>query len=294
MRTDAAERGASLSLASPGQLWSRTAHPAQSCDLSHCRSGVDERGARGRGCIGAVEAESTDGRSGTGEQGSGASHPPLAGLRVSYESDRLDEDEVAATPLEQFRGWLADAVAAGLPEPNAMALATVDATGQPSNRHVLLKDVDPRGFVFFTNLASRKARELAANPRASIVFPWFQLHRQVIVLGRAEALPREETAAYFRTRPRASQLGAWASRQSEELSGRSVLEDRYAELDARWPDEVPVPDFWGGLVVRPVSVEFWVGRRSRLHDRLRYTATGPDATPPLDAPGSWTLTRLYP
>lgn len=241
-----------------------------------------------------MEAESPDRRSGADEPGSGATHAPLAALRVSYESDRLDENEVAATPLEQFRGWLADAVAAGLPEPNAMALATADVSGQPSNRHVLLKDVDPRGFVFFTNLASRKARDLAGNPRASIVFPWFQMHRQVIVVGLVEALPRQETDAYFRSRPRASQLGAWASRQSEELAARSVLEDRYAELDARWPDEVPVPDFWGGLVLRPTSVEFWVGRRSRLHDRLRYTAAGPDATPPLDAPGSWALTRLYP
>jgi pyridoxamine 5'-phosphate oxidase len=220
-----------------------------------------------------------------------ASSPDLAGLRVSYDTGHLLEGELAGTPLAQFRSWLADVAAAQIPEPNAMVLSTIGADAQPSGRTVLLKDVDARGFVFFTNYGSRKGRELSANPKASLVFPWFAIHRQVVVVGQVEQVGAEETANYFRSRPRASQLGAWSSHQSEVLPDRLGLEQRFAELAARWPDEVPVPDFWGGFLLRPISVEFWVGRRSRLHDRLRFVAVEPG---PLDQADHWSVERLSP
>lgn len=217
----------------------------------------------------------------------------IADLRVSYDLGRLDEADLDPAPLASFRRWFADAVGAGLDEPNAMVLSTADATGVPSSRTVLLKDADARGFVLYTNLASRKGRELAGNPRASLCFPWYPLHRQVVVVGRAELVPRDEVAAYFRSRPRASQLGAWTSRQSEAIASRSVLEERYAELEARFAgSDVPVPEFWGGWVVRPATIEFWHGRTSRLHDRLRYRALHDDAA--LDDAASWRLERLSP
>ncbi len=217
--------------------------------------------------------------------------PSLPGLRVSYDKGSLAQDELAATPLEQFRAWLSEAVAAELPEPNAMVLATAGVDGQPSARTVLLKEADSRGFVFFTNHGSRKGLELAANPRASLVFPWFALHRQVVVVGQVEHVSAAETAAYFGVRPRASQLGAWTSRQSQVITDRVGLETRYDDLAARWPDAVPVPDFWGGYLIRPVSIEFWVGRRDRLHDRLRYSAATPG---PLDDPQHYSVERLSP
>lgn len=218
----------------------------------------------------------------------------VAALCVSYDTGSLVEADLAATPIEQFRSWLSDVVAAGLPEPNAMSLATADADGVPSVRHVLLKDVDPRGFVFFTNLGSRKGRELIANPRAALTFPWFAIHRQVIVMGRVEQVSREEARTYFHSRPRGSQLGAWASRQSEPLADRVVLEAEYERLDREFTGQVPLPDFWGGFLIRPVSVEFWAGRRSRLHDRLRYVATPQGSTPPLDDASAWQVVRLQP
>jgi len=217
---------------------------------------------------------------------------------VSYADAGLAEHELAAAPLAQFRGWYADAVAAGVPEPNAMTLATVDAAGAPSARIVLLKHADERGFVFFTNHASRKGAELAGNPAAALVFGWVALRRQVTVRGRAEQVPREETEAYFVSRPWGSRIGAWASHQSRRTS-RADLDARFAELAARWPDrgrpdDVPVPEHWGGYVVRPAEVEFWQGRASRLHDRLVYLPKDDAAEPALDDPAGWTVERRSP
>ena len=221
----------------------------------------------------------------------------LADLRVSYDAGVLDEGQLAATPMAQFRRWFDEAVALGLPEPNAMILATASAGGQPSARTVLLKDVDQRGFVFYTNLGSRKSRELTENPAASCVFPWFAMHRQVVVIGRAQQVSRAEASEYFASRPHGSRLGAWASRQSDVIEGRAGLEARYAELQNRYPEgaDVPLPDFWGGWLVRPQSVEFWQGRTSRLHDRLRFAvAQAAGVAPHLDVASDWTVERLSP
>lgn len=197
-----------------------------------------------------------------------------AGMRRDYgagrEGEGLVEDELAADWLTQFSRWFADAVAAGLPEPNAMVLATADAAGRPSARTVLLKGYDARGFVFFTNYESRKAAELAANPYASLVFPWFPMRRQVVVAGTATRVERAETEAYFAGRPRDSQLGAWASPQSKVVAGRAELDAALSDVESRFPGEVPAPPHWGGLRVAPSTVEFWQGRTGRLHDRLRY------------------------
>jgi pyridoxamine 5'-phosphate oxidase len=219
----------------------------------------------------------------------------LADLRVSYDAGTLDEGHFRDTPLAQFRSWFDDAVAVALPEPNAMIVATADPDGQPSARTVLLKDADARGFVFYTNLGSRKSRELAANPRASCVFPWFAMHRQVVVVGRAEQVDRAEAGEYFASRPHGSRLGAWASRQSTVIDGRAEVEQRYADLQVQYPEgtDVPLPDFWGGWLVRPESVEFWQGRESRLHDRLRFRAVG-NGPALMDDPAAWQVERLSP
>ena len=208
------------------------------------------------------------------------------GNAAEWPTERLDETMLAADPHEQFERWLADAVTAGLPEPTAMVLATVSAAGQPRGRMVLLKGHDASGFVFFTNQTSRKGSDLQQVPRACLVFPWHAIHRQVIIEGTVARLSAAAGEAYFRTRPRGSQLGAWASRQSAVIASRRELEERYARLEQRWPEGVPVPrpEFWGGYLVEPHSIEFWHGRLNRLHDRLRY----------LKEPDGWSVQRLAP
>jgi pyridoxamine 5'-phosphate oxidase len=198
----------------------------------------------------------------------------------------LTEGMLAAGPVEQFEGWLADAEAAGLPEPNAMVLSTVSAEGRPRARTVLLKSHGPAGFTFYTNRTSVKGRHLAANPWACLLFPWYALRRQVIIQGPVTPLTQAESEPYFHSRPHGSQLGAWASRQSAVIGSREVLTERYAKLERRWPEgtEVPMPDFWGGYRLVPEVAEFWQGRPNRLHDRLRYRR----------ADGRWVVERLAP
>jgi len=183
---------------------------------------------------------------------------------------------LAGDPADQFSAWLADAVAAGLPEPNAMVLSTVSAAGRPRSRSVLLKAHGPAGFVFYTNRTSAKAQDLAVNGYASALFPWYALRRQVIVQGVVTPMSQAESEPYFHSRPHGSQLGAWASRQSSVVGSRAVFEDAYARLERRWPEgtPVPMPDFWGGYRLVPDLAEFWQGRRNRLHDRLRYRRDG--------------------
>jgi pyridoxamine 5'-phosphate oxidase len=213
--------------------------------------------------------------------------PPLiADLRQEYRAHALRESDLAADPIAQFRAWLDDAVAAGHPEPNAMALATVDAQGAPSARTVLLKGLDERGFGFYTNTQSRKAAELGADPRAALVFHWVTLSRQVRVVGSVSVLSDEESDAYFATRPRGAQLGAWASQQSRVAASRTAIEDAMKAASERFGDApVPRPPHWGGYVLAPRDMEFWQGRPDRLHDRLRYRRTDG---------GNWTVERLWP
>ncbi|MFC9058856.1 pyridoxamine 5'-phosphate oxidase [Streptomyces sp. NPDC005047] len=212
----------------------------------------------------------------------------LASMRKQYRAEGLAESELAAGPVEQFARWFKQAATeGGLFEPNAMVVSTADAEGRPSSRTVLLKHFDEQGFVFYTNYDSRKGRELGSNPYVSLLFPWHPMARQVIVTGVARRTGRDETAAYFRSRPHGSQLGAWASAQSSVVAGREDLDAAYAELAGRYPagGQVPVPPHWGGFRVAPREVEFWQGRENRLHDRLRYVA---------EADGSWRVERLAP
>ncbi len=210
--------------------------------------------------------------------------PHLAGLRRTYQGKPLLETDLAPDPVLQFATWFSDAVDAGLPEPNAMVVATSSAGGRPGARLVLLKHYDAEGFVFFTNYESRKGRDLAENPRACLLFPWHEIRRQVRVEGAVARLPREESAAYFNSRPYGSRIGAWASRQSAVVPSREALEARYEELSRRWPEEPPVPDFWGGFRVIPAEIEFWQGQDDRMHDRLRYRRRGEE----------WIVERLAP
>jgi pyridoxamine 5'-phosphate oxidase len=211
--------------------------------------------------------------------------PELSALRRDYLRGGLAEGDAGTDPLALFGRWFDEARSAGVLEPNAMLLATVGAGGQPSARGVLLKGVDEDGFRFFTNHDSRKGRELAANPHCSLTFLWLELQRQVRVEGVAGRLTAEATAAYFATRPRDSQLGAWASAQSSVVDGREDLEASYAAAAERFAgQDVPCPPYWGGYLVRPSRIEFWQGRHGRMHDRLAFTRSG----------DAWTRERLAP
>ncbi len=210
----------------------------------------------------------------------------LSQLRQEYVAGGLAEEDLEPEPVAMFRRWLHDVVTAGVHEPNAMVLATVGREGRPSSRMVLLKGLDERGFAFYTNYDSRKGADLAANPHCALLFPWHGLERQVRVEGTASRLTEEENAAYFGSRPRASQIGAWASPQSRVVASRAELDRRYDEVAARFPEgsDVPLPPHWGGYLVVPEMMEFWQGRRGRMHDRLVYRR---DAE-------VWTAARLAP
>ena len=207
----------------------------------------------------------------------------IKAMRRSYGDAGLDLGDLAPNPTDQFLKWLGDAVENEyIVEPNAMVLSTFGDT--PSTRTVLLKDITNDGLTFFTNYNSRKAGAISTNPKVTLLFPWYPMERQVSVVGTASKISEEESNAYFATRPRGSQIGAWASSQSEILSSRQELEKRFAEIQARFPNEVPKPPHWGGYLVTPISFEFWQGRYSRLHDRFIYTKNN----------SNWEITRLNP
>lgn len=210
----------------------------------------------------------------------------LENLRREYLKGGLERDQLADDPIEQFERWMAQTVAAGIPDPNAMTIATVDASGQPSQRIVLLKGLDQRGFVFYTNLRSKKAKDLTQNAKISLHFPWHFLERQVKVCGVAEQLSTAESLKYFLSRPRDSQLAAWASQQSRPISSRQLLLQQFETMKNKFNmGEIPLPDFWGGFRVKPHLIEFWQGGAHRLHDRFQYTLQEND---------HWHIDRLEP
>jgi len=210
----------------------------------------------------------------------------LSDMRRNYAQQPLDFGDLNPSPFTQFDHWMRQAIEGQLLEPNAMSLATVGASGQPSLRTVLLKGFDENGFVFYTNYESAKAREIAGNPQVALLFQWLPLERQVSVTGRAERISAAESLRYFLSRPRESQIGAWASQQSEVITTRSILEGKFAEMKAKFVSgQIPLPSFWGGYRVTPATFEFWQGRPNRLHDRFRYG---------LNAEKKWEISRLMP
>ena len=198
--------------------------------------------------------------------------------------ETLSEATMAGDPMTQFAGWLAQAQERGIPEPTGMVLATISAEGRPRARTVLLKAHGPEGFTFYTNRTSRKGQDLRAHPQGCAVFPWYALGRQVTAEGSVRMMSQASSEPYFRSRPRGSQIGAWASRQSQVIASRADLDRRVAELEQRWPGDIPMPDFWGGYLLIPETVEFWQSGRYRLHDRLRYRRHG----------DGWIIERLSP
>jgi pyridoxamine 5'-phosphate oxidase len=208
----------------------------------------------------------------------------LGDMRRSYRWTPLRRADLDTDPFRQFAAWLDAAITAGVQEPNAMSLATVDGEGRPSVRTVLLKGVHAGAFVFFTNYDSDKARDLAARPECALLFGWITVGRQVTVSGTAQRVPEEDSDAYFATRPRGSQIGAWASPQSSVIAGRAELDERRRVIEERFPGDIPRPPHWGGFRVVPRQIEFWQGRADRLHDRFRYRRAGDD----------WTVDRLGP
>jgi len=210
----------------------------------------------------------------------------LDNMRVHYDRDELRREDLHADPFEQFAAWMNKACESGMVEPNAMSLATAGADGRPTLRTVLLKSFDGRGFVFYTNLESRKARQISENANVSLLFPWLALHPQVVINGVAERVPTSEALAYFVTRPFGSQIGAWASPQSQVVSARALLEMKWEEAKRKFQEgHVPMPSFWGGFRVAPRDIEFWQGRGHRLHDRFLYTRL---------EEGNWKIERLAP
>ena len=205
-------------------------------------------------------------------------------LRVSYEQGELNESDINHDPLIQFNNWLQAAIENQVPEPNAMVLATVNQDGQPGARNVLLKSADDNGFIFFSNKLSDKASDLKLNPNCTLLFSWLSQHRQVIVKGKAGEISTAESNEYFQTRPYGSRISAWVSEQSQVIKSREELEIKVKEFMDKYPENVPMPDYWGGYLVKPESIEFWQGRPSRLHDRIRFTKKG----------NTWTIERISP